>query len=188
MPGPAGASLCAPSPEAEYAQGAPARQEGGYQPFFAFLQPPPRRPRGRSSVGVCVAEAAAACAVRGVGRPRPPGPLPPRRGPGLHPLYHLGRDPWDPDLLRGWDPERTGRPRPPRHSREAPGGSPSPSLAWRRNGERSGNGGGIRKRGLGAGEGEGVCRKATQSPPAGRLQGDLEGIGGWERKGAGPQR
>ena len=37
VPGPTGANLCAPSPEAECAQDAPARREGGYQPFFAFL-------------------------------------------------------------------------------------------------------------------------------------------------------
>lgn len=37
VPGPAGTNPCAPSPEAECAQDAPARQEGGYQPFFAFL-------------------------------------------------------------------------------------------------------------------------------------------------------
>lgn len=31
------------------------RAQGGYQPFFAALQPSPRRTRGRSGARVCVA-------------------------------------------------------------------------------------------------------------------------------------
>lgn len=97
--------------------------------------------------------------------------------PGLHPLGHLAR-------LRSGGPRPTQwvghpgnrpttPPHPPRHSREAPGGSPSPSTDWGRNGERSGNGGGVRKRGGGS-----VCREATQSPPDGiRRRGIWKGVG-----------
>lgn len=105
-PSPTKASPHTPSPEAWCAQGAPTRQEGGYQPFFPSLQPPPRRPRGRSSAGVCVAGAAAACAVRGVGgagraaspsrppaaaaRSQAPSSVPPRPGSGTL-TYLAGR-------------------------------------------------------------------------------------------------
>lgn len=99
VPSPAKANPYAPSPEAQCAQGAPAGQQGGYRPFFPFLQPPPRRPRGRSSAGVFMARAVAACAVRGVGCKQGGLTLPaPGRGPGLHPLCHLGQG-GDPDLL-----------------------------------------------------------------------------------------
>lgn len=129
------ANPSAPSPKAQCAQGAPARQEGGYQPFFPFLQPPPQRPRGRSSVGGgCVAGAEAACAVRGVGVPagwpRPPGPLPPRRGPGsiLRATSAGRRRSGDPDLPTQWVGHGGNRPAtPPRATpRRHPVGSPPP--------------------------------------------------------------
>ena len=127
--------------------------------------------------GAHVGGAAWGCAMRGVGRPRPPGPQPPRRGPGAP-----SSGPSRPAEIRGTQTYSVGgtsrepadhAPHPPRHSRDAPGGSPSPSTDWGRNGERSGNGGGVRKRGGGS-----VCREATQSPPDGiRRRGIWKGVG-----------
>lgn len=170
------ANPSAPSPKAQCAQGAPARQEGGYQPFFPFLQPPPQRPRGRSSVGGGGAwqglRQRVLCVGWGCRRGGLALPAPCRQGAAqAHPPCHLSRP-----AIRGSRPTYSvgGTRRepashaPPRHSQEAPGGFPSPSV-WGQNGERSGNGGGVRKRGgLGAGKGGGLCGEATQSPPAGR--------------------
>uniref|UniRef100_A0A4X1SKG1 HMG box domain-containing protein n=1 Tax=Sus scrofa TaxID=9823 RepID=A0A4X1SKG1_PIG len=133
------ANPSAPSPKAQCAQGAPARQEGGYQPFFPFLQPPPQRPRGRSSVGggawqglrqrvLCVGWG---CRRGGLALPAPCrqgaaqalSSVPPRPAGGDQGIQTY--------LLSGWDTEGTGQPRPPA---PLPGGTriPSPTSTWDR--------------------------------------------------------
>lgn len=54
VPGNTTEQILTPAPKG----GAPRarrRAQGGYQPFFAALQPSPRRTRGRSGARVCVA-------------------------------------------------------------------------------------------------------------------------------------
>lgn len=192
------ANPSAPSPKAQCAQGAPARQEGGYQPFFPFLQPPPQRPRGRSSVGggawqglrqrvLCVGWG---CRRGGLALPAPcrqgaaqaPSSVPPRPAGGDQGIQTY--------LLSGWDTEGTGQPRPPA---PLPGGTrwvPLPLLSlgaewgeewergWREEERRAGGG---KRRGP-------VWGGDAASSGWETLKGDLEGSGGWEWKGGEPRR
>lgn len=116
------------------------------------------------------------CRQGGLARQHPP------PASGLQPLCHLGRDLGVPGPPQWVGPrERIGRPRPPRHSLEAAGGSPSPSRARGRSGEKGGNGGGVREKGgLGAGRGGGTTEgddaefSCWETPRV-----DLGANGGW---------
>lgn len=113
-----------------------AGQAGGWVPAFLPISPAssPAPTWAEQRGGGCVAGAEAACAVRGVGVPagwpRPPGPLPPRRGPGsiLRATSAGRRRSGDPDLPTQWVGHGGNRPAtPPRATpRRHPVGSPPP--------------------------------------------------------------